>query len=130
MKKLIILLSLIFATVAHAETRIIWDMGGPIAIYQDRVARAPGPIIIDGPCNSACTLFLSRPDICVTPRASFGFHTIRIPATGQELLGYSAILMKAYPPKIKKWLKSEGGLKYIFTNLTGKEVQELLPHCS
>jgi hypothetical protein len=121
---------LLFFTLAHAETRITWDMGGPIAIYQDRVAHAKGPIIIDGPCNSACTLYLSRPDICVTPRASFGFHTVRIPETGEELSGYSATLLAAYPPSILKWLARNGGLKYVFTNLMGEELQNLLPHCS
>lgn len=37
-------------------------------------------VIIDGPCLSACAIFadLARQRVCVTDRASFGFHKARL----------------------------------------------------
>jgi hypothetical protein len=60
--------------------RIISDPGGPVIDYVVRfeAARVSGePIIIDGPCLSACTLaiaFLPRGQVCATPKAVLGFH--------------------------------------------------------
>ena len=69
------------AGVAFADYRIRNDYGGFIHKYKLKYAaiRDRGErVIIDGACNSACTLVLGIVPlnrICVTPRASLGFHT-------------------------------------------------------
>jgi len=66
---------------AGADYRIRKDYGGFIDQYKLKYAaiRDRGErVIIDGVCNSACTLVLGIVPlnrICVTPRASLGFHT-------------------------------------------------------
>src|SRR5438046_10688058 len=65
---------------AHALT-IRDDHGGRIDFYLARAAalRHSSDIIrVDGPCNSACTLLVSAVPasrVCVTKRASLGFHS-------------------------------------------------------
>src|SRR4051812_24738605 len=73
---------LLFAGVraSHAVVRIGDDRGGQIGAFIDKYQglRTSGEtVIIDGHCVSACTLVLGmvpRNKICVTPRASLGFH--------------------------------------------------------
>src|SRR5439155_11231803 len=68
------------STPAGADYRITRDHGGLVESYKTKYAkiRERGErVIIDGICNSACTLVLgivplSR--VCVTPNASLGFH--------------------------------------------------------
>ena len=65
---------------AHADYRITRDFGGLVEQYKAKYAqiRDRGErVIIDGICNSACTLVLGivpLNKICVTPKASLGFH--------------------------------------------------------
>ena len=75
-------------------------------------------VIIDGICNSACTLvfgIVPLNKICVTPRASVGFHqayydkafTFGIKVTSSE---GTADLMSYYPDTVKDWIRRNGGL--------------------
>jgi hypothetical protein len=72
------------AGAALADYRIRKDYGGFIDQYKLKYAaiRDRGErVIIDGVCNSACTLVLGIVPlnrICATPRASLGFHTAYI----------------------------------------------------
>src|SRR5262245_56185371 len=74
------ILPLFLATAAYAELRITRDTGGYVEHYRTRYERVRDSgerVIIDGVCNSACTMVLGivpRHRICVTPRASLGFH--------------------------------------------------------
>src|SRR2546430_17416156 len=63
-----------------ADVWIVSDRGGEIVQYVvefTALERSGARVILDGPRDSACTLILgitpSAP-LCVTPRASFGFH--------------------------------------------------------
>jgi hypothetical protein len=66
-----------------ADVRILSSPGGAIDVYLAafaRVRQSGEPVIIDGPCLSACTLVLStipHNRICVTRRAVLGFHAAR-----------------------------------------------------
>ena len=68
------------ATPARAELHITRDHGGYVEEYKakyKRVRDRSERVIIDGICNSACTLvfgIVPMNRICVTPRASLGFH--------------------------------------------------------
>ncbi len=114
-------LLLAFAAPARADLRITRDHGGYVEEYKARYARirARGErVIIDGICNSACTLvfgIVPMNKICVTPRASVGFHqayydkafTFGIKVTSAE---GTSDLMSYYPQPVKAWIARNGGL--------------------
>jgi hypothetical protein len=109
------------AAPAHADLRITRDHGGYVEQYKakyQRIARSGERVIIDGICNSACTLVFGMVPlnkVCVTPRASIGLHqayydrsfTFGIKVTSAE---GTADLMSYYPQPVKDWLGRNGGL--------------------
>ena len=112
---------LALSTPACADYRITRDHGGLVESYKTKYAkiRERGErVIIDGICNSACTLVLgivplSR--VCVTPNASLGFHQAYFDKSytfGIKLTSYAgtADLMASYPPPVQEWIKRQGGL--------------------
>ena len=76
----LLLLSLLAVSPARADLHITRDHGGYVEEYKDKYKRIRDHherVIIDGICNSACTLvfgIVPMNKICVTPRASLGFH--------------------------------------------------------
>src|ERR1700749_4544510 len=76
----LLLLSLFAATPARAVLHITRDHGGYVEEYKAKykqVRDSGERVVIDGICNSACTLvfgIVPLNKICVTPRASVGFH--------------------------------------------------------
>ena len=102
------------------------DPGGEIHAFADRwdQIKANGvPVKIDGRCSSACTMGLSYPNVCVTPRAQFDFHlayTTEMLKTkgGRWIEGRShwdrksseQILLPRYPAWVKAWHTAHGGL--------------------
>ena len=103
-----------------ANYTITRDIGGVIGIYLAHYKWLKDThIIVDGLCNSACTLVLANKDVCVTEKAWFGFHLASNEAG-------TAILMNAYPAHVKAWIAAHGGLttKVIFAH-----GYELLPRC-
>ena len=68
------------ATPARGDLHITRDHGGYVSEYKakyKRIKERKERVIIDGICNSACTLvfgIVPMNKICVTPRASIGFH--------------------------------------------------------
>lgn len=106
---------------AHATLRITRDHGGYVEQYKakyERIRATGERVVIDGICNSACTLvfgIVPNSKICVTPRASIGLHqayydksfTFGIKVTSVE--GTSE-LMSYYPQPVKDWLRRNGGL--------------------
>ena len=117
----LLLLSVAAATPVRAELHITRDHGGYVEEYKARYKRIRDRkerVIIDGICNSACTLvfgIVPNNKICVTPRASIGLHqayydksfTFGIKVTSTE--GTSE-LMSYYPEPVKDWLRRNGGL--------------------
>ena len=104
-----------------AEYRVTRDYGGYVDQYKAKYAhlRDTGErIVIDGVCNSACTLLLGivpLKQVCVTPRASLGFHqayfdkrwTAGVRVTS---VAGTAELMSVYPKPVKDWIRRQGGL--------------------
>ena len=80
MRILCSVLLLLLGGPAFADLRITRDHGGYVDQYKARYAKLRDSgerVIIDGICNSACTLVLGIVPlnrICVTPKASLGFH--------------------------------------------------------
>jgi hypothetical protein len=118
---LLSLLPLLAMTPARADLRITSDHGGYVSEYKEKYQRIRDRherVIIDGVCNSACTLvfgIVPLNKICVTPRASVGFHqayydkafTFGIKVTSAE---GTADLMSYYPDTVKEWIRRNGGL--------------------
>ena len=80
MRIVCLVIALLWCGPAFAELRIARDFGGFVEEYKAKYAKVRDRgerVIIDGICNSACTLVLGIVPlnrICATPRASLGFH--------------------------------------------------------
>jgi hypothetical protein len=114
-------LSVLVASPARADLHIRRDHGGYVEEYKAKYKRIRDRrerVIIDGICNSACTLvfgIVPMNKICVTPKASLGFHqayydkafTFGIKVTSSE---GTSDLMSYYPDTVKDWIRRNGGL--------------------
>ncbi|WP_298255426.1 hypothetical protein [Bradyrhizobium sp.] len=126
---------------ARAVLHITRDHGGYVAEYKtkyERIRDNHDRVVIDGICNSACTLVLGivpLNKICVTPRASLGFHQayydkaftfgIKVTSTGgtSELMSY-------YPDTVKAWIRRNGGLTTEMKKIkNGAELWKIVDPC-
>jgi hypothetical protein len=121
MRILACLLACALATPAFADYRITRDVGGRVDVYKTRYAKLRDSgerVIIDGICNSSCTLVLGivpLDRICVTPRAQLGFHSAYFDKTwtfGIRVTSYAGTqdMMSHYPDSVKDWIARQGGL--------------------
>jgi len=125
-------------TSASATMRISEDRGGQIGHYLQTFAmlRSSGEnVVIDGNCLSACTLVLGlmpRERICATQNARFGFHAAWMPdSTGRPVtspLGTQA-LWDIYPPSVRRWINSHGGLSRKMIFLEGRALGGIVASC-
>jgi lipoprotein-anchoring transpeptidase ErfK/SrfK len=105
-------------------------LGKYVEKYRAMAARGD-TLVVEGACNSACTLALGIVDVCATPRASFGFRMARV----LTLFGYrpsyywSRYMLAHYPPEIRAWLVSKGGLTPNMKTLRDEELAALVPTC-
>ena len=140
-----ILFGLAFAVsdpqIAAADYRITRDHGGLVEQYKTKYARIRERgerVIIDGICNSACTLVfgivpLNR--ICVTPRASIGVHEAYLDKrwTGGIRVASAAgtaDLVSYYPSPLMSWIRRKGGLTPEMKHLrNGSELWAVIDPC-
>lgn len=125
-------------TSASATMRISEDRGGQIGHYLQTFAalRSTGEnVVIDGNCLSACTLVLGlmpRERICATHNARFGFHAAWMPDNnGRPVtspLGTQA-LWDIYPPSVRRWISSHGGLSRKMIFLEGRALGGIVASC-
>jgi hypothetical protein len=123
---------------ASATVRITDDVGGRIGTYVEAYSavRSSGErVMIDGACLSACTLVLGivpRDRICVTQRAMLGFHAAWMPGPAgrpvASAVGTQA-LWEVYPPHLRRWINSRGGLSSKMIFLRGRELASMYPTC-
>ncbi len=111
-----------------ADVWIVSDRGGEIVQYMvefTALERSGARVIIDGPCDSACTLILGiipSARLCVTARASFGFHAAwRLDDHGRQIDSPAGtrFLISTYPEPVRAWIVKNGGLKSRTIYLTG-----------
>jgi hypothetical protein len=114
---------------AHGKERITFDEGGLIQQRVRWLAAAQGPIVIDGVCFSACTLVLSRQDVCVTPRAILGFHEAFHKTTGLPAPEATAGMYAMYPAAVRAWIDRHGGLTRRPLLVAGDELRALVRPC-
>jgi hypothetical protein len=126
------------ASEALSAVRITNDRGGRIGSYvvkYQRLASAGETVIIDGLCASACTIVLSElphDKICVTSRATLGFHAAwNYGPNGRTFTDQEAtmLLYSAYPMPVRRWIASRGGLKRHIMFLSGKPLQAIYRSC-
>jgi hypothetical protein len=126
------------SAVAVADFRILDDQGGRIGSYIGKfeaIRNRGERVIVDGVCASACTVMLgiippSR--TCVTPGAVFEFHAAWDPvATGGtvESRAGNRLLWAYYPPRIRSWISSHGGLSSRPLELRGGELIKIYRAC-
>jgi hypothetical protein len=134
-------LSLLATMPARADLRITRDHGGYVEEYKAKYKRIRDRgerVIIDGICNSACTLvfgIVPMNKICVTPRASLGFHqayydkayTFGIKVMSSE---GTSDLMSYYPQPVKAWISRNGGLTTEMKKITnGRDLWQIVDPC-
>ncbi|MCG6206090.1 hypothetical protein LPW26_15680 [Rhodopseudomonas sp. HC1] len=138
---LLLLPLVLMVSPAHADLRITRDHGGYVTEYKakyERIRDRRERVIIDGICNSACTMvfgIVPLNKICVTPRASLGFHlayydkafTFGIKVNSSEgtdeLMGY-------YPQPVKDWIRRNGGLTNEMKKIkNGRELWKIVDPC-
>jgi hypothetical protein len=137
----LLLLFVAAATPARAQLHITRDHGGYVEEYKAKYKRVRDTgerVIIDGICNSACTLVLGivpLNKICVTPKASLGFHqayydkafTFGIKVTSAE---GTSDLMSYYPDTVKDWIRRNGGLTTDMKKIkNGVELWKIIDPC-
>jgi hypothetical protein len=112
------------------------DQGGNINSYERKYFAAANDNVrwvVDGYCNSACTMVLGTGRVCATPRAQFGFHA-----------GYAhyALLFKVavpqftyqmyrhYPDDVKYWVDRHRAMNQLtMTMMRQPEVSSYVPSC-
>ena len=117
------------SAMAGAETIDVSDShGGLVSAYDARwagLAARGVHVRIVGPCQSACTVLLGhipRSNICVTPRAAFGFHQAKFPAS-------TARLWAAYSSDIRAWIDAHGGLQKNFIWMRAPDTYRFFKRC-
>lgn len=111
------------------------DRGGIIDVYMKRwtvLSQMGFTIMVDGPCVSACTLIfwmVPRDMVCVTPRASFGFHQAKWGWFGPPNLEVTKDMYDHYPKVVRDWIDVHGplGIEPIF--MSGDELNGYFPPC-
>jgi hypothetical protein len=134
-------LSLLAITPARADLHITRDHGGYVTEYKEKYQRIRDRherVIIDGICNSACTLvfgIVPLNKVCVTPRASLGFHqayydkafTFGLKITSA---GGTSDLMSYYPDTVKDWIRRNGGLTTEMKKIkNGEDLWKIVDPC-
>ncbi len=131
--------AVLLSSMASAAVRIEGDPGGEVSSYLHRfhqIRDSGQRVVIDGPCLSACTLLtgiIPRNRICVTPRAMLGFHAASYYDDVSRSLvptrAGSRLVMRMYPPEIRRWIDRHGGLTPHLIQLRGRELSALYQTC-
>jgi hypothetical protein len=141
MRVICLIAALLWCSPALADLRVTRDFGGFVEEYKAKYKKVRDRgerVIIDGICNSACTLVLGIVPlnrICVTPRASIGFHQAYYDKRWTAGLRVTSVagtdeLMSYYPQTVKSWIARHGGLtaqmKRVFN---GTELWAIIDPC-
>ncbi len=141
MRVLCFIAVLLWCGPAFADLHVTRDYGGYVEEYKAKYGKVRDRkerVIIDGICNSACTLVLGIVPlnrICVTPRASLGFHQAYYDkrwTAGLRVTSFAGTdeLMSYYPPTVKAWITRHGGLSATMKRVfNGKELWTILDPC-
>jgi len=116
---------------ARAATTVITkDEGGLVLEYESKFS-VPRHWVVDGECDSACTMVLGTPDVCATERAVFGFHAAYIPGEDGISPEGTQEMYRHYPKAIQRFVNRTRALTRIIplTFLKAPEVFRYVPKC-
>jgi hypothetical protein len=125
-------------TSASATMHIVEDHGGQVGKYLQAFAkvRSTGErVIIDGDCLSACTMVLGLvppKQVCVTPRARFGFHAASMLNNDGRLVTSglaTEALWGIYPVSVRRWIIQHGGLTKQMIYMQGRSLEGIVTTC-
>jgi len=123
---------------ARATVLISGDAGGKMADYAARfykLRQSGEPVVIDGPCLSACTMVLGlvpRDRVCATGNAVLGFHAAwEFDRAGARVAspGGTRALMRVYPAAVRAWIARRGGLAPEMKFMRGRDLAAIVPSC-
>lgn len=78
---------------------------------------------IDTYCPSACTMFLSVRNVCITPSATLAFHAGGSMRAGTPNPRYTALMLSTYKPALRKYLTSNHYMDtFEFHKISGEEL--------
>jgi hypothetical protein len=112
------------------------DEGGSIPSYESKFFGAKNDNtrwVVDGYCNSACTMVLGTGRVCATPRARFNFH-----AGYYNYFGFWKVITpqwtnqmyQRYPDDVKTWVDTHHAMDQItLTTMRQPEVATYVPSC-
>jgi hypothetical protein len=129
---LALVLALVSAAGPSHALDISNDAGGVLIRYALKTAklRKSAEIVrIAGRCDSACTLYLSLKEICITPEASFGFHA-PIAEDSEATRIARQYMMRNYPAWVRSWLQARGGLNDDVKRMPYEVARRHLPACT
>jgi hypothetical protein len=125
-----------FNAAPPVEKRISSDRGGVIADYVNKfsdLATSGTRVVIDGRCDSACTLSLGmipRQRLCITRRSTFGFHIAsRLDQRGRRIADPVAtkFVLDTYPRALRNLIVKTGGLTTDVRQFSGTQIRALMP---
>jgi hypothetical protein len=112
------------------------DEGGSIPSYESRFFGAgTGNTrwVVDGYCNSACTMVLGTGRVCATPRAQFNFHAGYYKYFGSWNVitpQWTYQMYQHYPDDVKTWVDANHAMDQIkLTTMRQPEVATYVPSC-
>ena len=112
------------------------DQGGNINNYERKYFAAANDNVrwvVDGYCNSACTMVLGTGRVCATPRAQFGFHAgyahyalfFKVPVPQ-----FTYKMYRHYPDDVKYWVDKNRAMNHLtITMMRQPEVSSYVPSC-
>jgi hypothetical protein len=112
------------------------DEGGSIPSYESRFFGAGTDNtrwVVDGYCNSACTMVLGTGRVCATPRAQFNFHAGYYKYFGSWNVitpQWTYQMYQHYPDDVKTWVDAHHAMDQIkLTTMRQPEVATYVPRC-
>jgi hypothetical protein len=110
---------LCFAAPASAATSAPYAYGGSAKVFEQHVARfrqSGEPFRITGHCQSACTMFLALPNVCIEPGAELLFH-----AGGHEFA--TRLLINSYNTPLRRYLRAQHAMETrAFHAISGRDM--------
>jgi hypothetical protein len=117
-------------------TVITADKGGSIPSYERKFFGAGTENtrwVVDGYCNSACTMVLGTGRVCATPRAQFNFHAGYYKYFGSWNVitpQWTNQMYQHYPDDVKAWVNAHRAMDQItLTTMRQPDVATYVPSC-
>jgi len=103
------------AQAAEVRYTVTFSPGGIIADFRAtarELRRDRTPIIVDGECDSACTILVDddAEQACVTPNANLGFHQTFAAGFLTDTATVQRGGWRFRTPGLNEWIKARGGL--------------------